>query len=292
MTSDIDADDDGIGRRHLLRGLGATAAAAALLGTADRSMAQTSPTGDSASEVQPAWGDWFSAAAPGAAADNYDGTTDDRRGESGVTVEVGADGNGGTFAYEPPALWIDPGTTVTFEWVSDTHNVLIEDGPDGAGWSGHGPIENTGFSFEHTFETGGVYRYYCEPHLALGMKGAIAVGDDVETEAVATATPTAGETGPIYPGGDVGIAFVLVALGSAGAAAAAVLLGEAYAGLRGREPRPAAAEGDQIVREIDHEEFDPVGTATLIAIYFAILLFLWVFMYFVEFLGNGPTITG
>lgn len=46
------------------------------------------------------------------------------------------------------------------------------------------------------------------------------------------------------------------------------------------------------VREIGHEEFDPVGTLTLIGIYFVILLVMWAFMYFVEFLGNGPTVVG
>ncbi|MDY6764192.1 MAG: hypothetical protein SV377_00640, partial [Halobacteria archaeon] len=45
-----------------------------------------------------------------------------------------------------------------------------------------------------------------------------------------------------------------------------------------------------IVREIGHDEFDPIGTLALIAVYFAILVFMWVFMYFIEFLGNGPTV--
>jgi hypothetical protein len=56
---------------------------------------------------------------------------------------------------------------------------------------------------------------------------------------------------------------------------------------------PEGATGDDaIVREIGHEDFDPVGTLTLITIYFVILLVMWVFMYFVEFLGNGPTVVG
>lgn len=46
------------------------------------------------------------------------------------------------------------------------------------------------------------------------------------------------------------------------------------------------------VREIGHDEYDPVGTAILIGIYFLILVLLWLFMYFVEFLGNGPTVVG
>ena len=45
-------------------------------------------------------------------------------------------------------------------------------------------------------------------------------------------------------------------------------------------------------QEIDHDEYDPIGTLALIALYFLILAFLWVFMYFVEFLGNEPTVVG
>ena len=41
--------------------------------------------------------------------------------------------------------------------------------------------------------------------------------------------------------------------------------------------------------DIGHEEFDPIGTLALIALYFAILVLMWVFTYFVEFLGNEPT---
>lgn len=40
------------------------------------------------------------------------------------------------------------------------------------------------------------------------------------------------------------------------------------------------------------DEFDPVGTLVLIGIYFAILVAMWIFMYFVEFLGNDLTVIG
>lgn len=42
-------------------------------------------------------------------------------------------------------------------------------------------------------------------------------------------------------------------------------------------------------RVIGHDEFDPVGTLALIALYFAVLVLLWLFTYFVEFVGNDPT---
>ncbi|WP_138005561.1 plastocyanin/azurin family copper-binding protein [Halalkalirubrum salinum] len=44
-----------------------------------------------------------------------------------------------------------------------------------AEWEDHDPIVDTGFTFSSTFETAGVYAYYCDPHLSLGMKGAIVV---------------------------------------------------------------------------------------------------------------------
>ena len=48
----------------------------------------------------------------------------------------------------------------------------------------------------------------------------------------------------------------------------------------------------ELKREIGHDEFDPIGTLALIAIYFVILVVLWVFMYFVEFVGNDLTVVG
>ena len=42
-------------------------------------------------------------------------------------------------------------------------------------------------------------------------------------------------------------------------------------------------------REIGHDEFDPYGTLALIALYFVVLLVLWAFTYFIEFVGNEPT---
>jgi hypothetical protein len=52
---------------------------------------------------------------------------------------------------------------------------------------------------------------------------------------------------------------------------------------------PDVWDGD-IETEIGHDEYDPIGTLSLIAVYVLIIGLLWVFMYFVEFLGNGPTV--
>ena len=42
----------------------------------------------------------------------------------------------------------------------------------------------------------------------------------------------------------------------------------------------------------DTEEFDPIGTLTLIAIYFAILVLAWVYIYYIEFLGRDLVVVG
>lgn len=45
-------------------------------------------------------------------------------------------------------------------------------------------------------------------------------------------------------------------------------------------------------REIGHDEYDPVGTLALIGLYFLILVVMWTFTYFVEFLGGDLTVVG
>jgi halocyanin-like protein len=159
-----------LSRRALVRGVAGATAASTAAGTA----AAQEGEGGGGSE-RPVWPSYVDGA--------KDGSYENLRGESSVTVEVGAGSDG--LAFSPTKIWIDTGTEVVFEWVSDGHNVLPESQPEGAGWEGSGPaLEDSGFTYSHTFETGGMYPYFCQPHESLGMKGAIAVGDDVETESV------------------------------------------------------------------------------------------------------------
>lgn len=44
--------------------------------------------------------------------------------------------------------------------------------------------------------------------------------------------------------------------------------------------------------ESNPEEFNPTGTLALILVYFGILVIMWFFMYFVEFLGNELVVIG
>jgi len=45
-----------------------------------------------------------------------------------------------------------------------------------------------------------------------------------------------------------------------------------------------------IEREITIDEYQPYGTLTLTLLYCAIVMLMWIFMYFVEFAGNAPSI--
>jgi halocyanin-like protein len=220
---------------------------------------------------------------------NFESTVD-RRGQSEVTVEVGAEGNDGNFAFEPAAVRVDPGTTVIWEWTGagGGHNVVAEEGTDYSYESEL--VSEEGFTFEHTFEQEGISKYYCTPHRSLGMKGAVVVGD--------VGGPPAGEGGPALSGTEIALrvfagGLAALALPVIGALAYVWMNRDAYA-TGGVEPavEVAGTSTTSTVREIGHDEYDPVGTAALIAVYFIILAVLWVFMYFVEFLGNGPTIIG
>jgi halocyanin-like protein len=226
---------------------------------------------------------------------------EDLRGDEEVTVQVGAGSQG--LAFDPAGIWVDPGTTVKWEWTGNggSHNVVsTEDAV--ADLNSGDAVNATGVEYEHTFEEGGITPYYCVPHQSLGMLGAVAVGDDVPTVAAGgggdgddAGDGTGGDSGFALPGGQPGVSIVLATFGITAAAVIAVLVSEyrgALAGATGAEESAWPDSEEGIEREIDHEEFDPTGTASLIALYFLILVGLWFFMYFVEFLGNGPTVIG
>ena len=142
-------------RREFVRGAGGLAAVTG--GTAAAAGTAT---------AQPSFDGWLSGVT------NYNGVTD-QRGQSEVTVAVGAQGNGGAFAFDPAAVQVDPGTTVTFEWTGEgaQHNVVHEGGDYESELT-----DEEGFTFQHTFESEGVSKYYCQPHRSLGMKGVVVVG--------------------------------------------------------------------------------------------------------------------
>ncbi|MEF8831105.1 MAG: halocyanin domain-containing protein [Halobacteriales archaeon] len=213
-------ESSNVSRRRFLQAASATATTAAVAGQA---------TAQEGTSGEPDYGGWFSDAT-GGATDNYSSTVD-RRDADSVTVEVGAEGNGGTFAFEPAAVRISPGTTVNFEWTSNTHNVIPESIPDGAEWEGtpggESETYDTGHTYDHTFETEGIYTYYCQPHLGLGMKGAIVVGD-----VGAGGDGSGEESGDAAEGSSTVLPDSAKAMGVGGAGAMVGTLGLAYVFLK------------------------------------------------------------
>nr|WP_310919633.1 halocyanin domain-containing protein [Haloarcula sp. S1CR25-12] len=112
--------------------------------------------------------------------DNYDGTIVDARGRERTTVRVGVEGNGGRFGFGPPAVHVDSGTTVEWEWTGDGSGHIVRSVGDGPLDSGDALAE-PGVNYEFTFEDDGVYNYYCDPHQGVDMKGSIVVGTEYPT---------------------------------------------------------------------------------------------------------------
>lgn len=197
-----DQDPTRLTRRRWLAGVGlATAGVAGCVQSSGSTAETTRPPTETASPTPTATSTPTPEVAPasvlGGRLDDIDGFDDEivgRRGESTVTVTVGAQGNGGNFAFDPAAVHVDSGTTVRWEWTGNAaHNVVSVNDTFESG----GPISDPGVHYEYTFETDGVYLYRCLPHEALGMWGAVVVGDDYEPlSPTPTRTPDAVESQP------------------------------------------------------------------------------------------------
>ncbi len=180
---------------------GATATAS---GEGDGSATETS-TGDGGSGgdngTTPTLDGWFDGVS------NFDGVAD-RTGQGAVTVDVGAEGNGGNVAFGPAAVMVSPGTTVRWKWTGEgaTHNVVAEGGTFDSGT----PVAEAGTTFEYTFEEPGTYRYVCTPHQSLGMRGAVVVTDAPDgggADAGGAAAGPAMSPGVTAVGGSLVLAF-------------------------------------------------------------------------------------
>lgn len=49
-------------------------------------------------------------------------------------------------------------------------------------------------------------------------------------------------------------------------------------------------QNPEIVHKITIDDYQPYGTLTLTLLYFAVVTLMWIFMYFIEFGGNAPSI--
>ncbi|WP_459195003.1 plastocyanin/azurin family copper-binding protein [Halosimplex sp. J119] len=169
-------------RRDFLRTAGGAAGGASAV-AAGAGTAAAQEEGGGGGSVRPEWPSYLD--------DANDQGYEDLRGESEVTVEVGV-GSGG-FAFGPTKIWVDSGTTVTFEFVEAGHNVKPNSQPEGGSLAGTdgGEFETvpSGTTYSATLETGGMFTYYCGPHEGQGMKGGIAVGEEVSTVETGGQTP-------------------------------------------------------------------------------------------------------
>lgn len=133
-------------------------------------------------------------------------------GGSGGTATVGMHTEGSSYYFDPIGLYVEPGTTVTFEiesgahsassYTTDNPSVSERRIPEGAESWDSGTI-STGASFDHTFQAEGTYDYYCIPHKTLGMVGRIVVG-----------SPGGPAEGSMPPDGDVPKSQAIVDQGS------------------------------------------------------------------------------
>lgn len=170
---------DGTTRRRFLgaAGVAATVGLAGCGGNGGGNGDGDTVPGDEHPEID----EWLTETDIGDSADNYDGTLLDWTGRDTVTIDVGAEGNGGSFAFGPAAVLVSTGTEVAFSWTGEgnPHNVeaLPEEqlGESDYTFSSGEAEGGSGVKYTHTMDTAGIALYHCEPHLGIGMKGGIAV---------------------------------------------------------------------------------------------------------------------
>ncbi len=165
-------NQNSIPRRRALQVAG-VAAATALAGCFDSDYGAGAREDRDPADAEPEYGEWFEDAR------GYEATIDSRE-DDAVTILVGAGDDG--FAYDPAAVAVSPGTEITFEWTGEggAHNVEVYDGPADIGYE---DLEDeAGFTHTATVDEDdrGITRYFCTPHEAQGMKGAVVVADPDE----------------------------------------------------------------------------------------------------------------
>ena len=124
---------------------------------------------------------------------------DEAVGAPSDTAEVRMITEDGGYHFEPHVVRVNVGGTVTWHNESGSHSTTAYHPdndqpqlvPDGAAAWDSGILSEQGATFEHTFETEGVYHYYCTPHESLGMIGSVIVGEPDPHEQVALEEPPA-----------------------------------------------------------------------------------------------------
>jgi pseudoazurin len=98
---------------------------------------------------------------------------------SDVTVEMlNKDANGNRMVYSQEVLKIAAGSTVKWVPTDKGHNVEMIASPNDMKFK-----SKNGKEASVTFETPGIYYYWCTPHKGMGMIGLVVVGDDTSNKA-------------------------------------------------------------------------------------------------------------
>ena len=84
------------------------------------------------------------------------------------------DSNGNKMVYSQEIVNIDVGDTVTWLPTSKGHNVEVIASPNGMRLK-----SKNGKEVKITFDSPGIYYYWCTPHKGMGMIGLVVVGSDL-----------------------------------------------------------------------------------------------------------------
>ena len=97
---------------------------------------------------------------------------------SDVTVEMlNKDADGNRMVYSQEIVEIAAGSTVKWVPTDKGHNVEIIASPNGMKFK-----SKNGKEASVTFETPGIYYYWCTPHKGMGMIGLVVVGGDISNK--------------------------------------------------------------------------------------------------------------
>lgn len=157
-------------RRRILTHVGSVTslALAGCTGLSDRGQTSTDTPADRATDTARSH------------ADAHEGSLDGP--QTSVSVAMTTTNDGAHF--KPHIVWVEQGGSVTWEVESGTHTTTAyakktdnpQRIPDAARAWDSGTLSTQGKTFEHPFETPGVYDYLCTPHEATGMVGTVIVG--------------------------------------------------------------------------------------------------------------------
>ena len=98
---------------------------------------------------------------------------------SEITVEMlNKDANGNRMVFSQEVLEVAAGSTVKWVPTDKGHNVEIIASPNDMKFK-----SKNGKQASVTFETPGIYYYWCTPHKGMGMIGLVVVGGDTSNKA-------------------------------------------------------------------------------------------------------------